>query len=108
MELAEAGPTGDDDWDEVRAGLKLRPAGEETAPWFGRAGAVWLRAEGEPEFLDGPGDYGGLYLGAGLQFALAPAWRTGPEVTVLGVDAEGSRGGSGVVAELAWRFTWQL
>jgi len=108
QELADEGPTGKNDWDEIRAGLKLRSPSQASTVWFASSGAVWLRARGEPEVLDAPDDYGGLYLDLGLHFALTPALATGPDLTFLAVDAEGDRSGSGTATELAWRFVWRL
>ncbi len=107
QELEDPGPQGDDDWDQIRGGLLLRSA-DPGPSWIARGGGVWLRSQGETSVLDDAGDYGGLYLGAGLDFPVGTSLRSGPDLSLLFVDAEGSRGGSGVVVELAWRLTWRL
>ncbi len=108
QELSDAGPSGDDEWDQIRAGLRLRPPSMETPRWSGRAGAVWLRSQGETGVLEEADDYGGVYAGAGLDFDIGPALATGPDLSLLYVDAESDRGGSGLVSELAWRLVWRL
>jgi hypothetical protein len=106
QELAEAGPDGDD-WTRIFAGLRSA-AGEPGSQLQGRAGVTWLRSEGDATGLEAPGDYGGMYLGGGWSFEAAPALAMGPDLTLLFLDSEGDRSGSGVVAELAWRFVWHL
>ena len=106
QELAEEGPKGKDDWDRIRGGLKLLWPAEESWRWTLRSGGVWARARGDPEILD-PGDYGGVYLGAGFEFPLGGALVTGPEVSVSALDSEGS-GDFGWVPEIVWRVIWRL
>ena len=108
QELADEGPSGDNDWDELRGGLRLRSPSQASTVWFASTGAVWLRARGEPEVLDAPDDYGGVYLDLGLAFALTPSLATGPDLSFLAVDAEGDRSGGGTLTELAWRIVWKL
>ena len=106
QELGDAGPEGDD-WTRIWAGVRSA-ASEPSSHLQGRGGVTWLRSEGETSTLSDPGDYGGVYLGAGWSFELAPALATGPDLVVLFVDSEGDKSGSGVVAELAWRWVWHL
>jgi hypothetical protein len=106
QQLSDEGPRGDD-WTRVFAGLRCA-AGEPSAHLQGRAGVTWLRSEAEAGALEDPGDYGGIYAGAGWSWELAPALATGPDLTVLFLDSEGDHSGSGVVAELAWRWVWHL
>lgn len=106
QELSDEGPQGDD-WTRIWSGLRCA-AGEPGSGFEGHAGVTWLRSEGQAGGLDDPGDYGGIYLGAGWVFALAPALGTGPDLTFLYVDSEGDRSGSGAVVELAWRWIWWL
>ena len=105
QELGDEGPAGDD-WTRIWAGLRgSAPSG---LGFQADAGVTWLRSEGETNELSDPGDYGGLYLGAGWLFALTPALDMGPDLTFLYVDSEGDRSGSGAVFELAWRWVWHL
>jgi hypothetical protein len=104
QELADAGPSGDD-WTRIWTGLRCGAA-EPVDAFVWRAGATWVRSEGEAAGLD-PADFGGVYVGGGYAWELAPAFATGPELTVLYLDSEGT-GSSGAVAELAWRWVWHL
>jgi len=106
QELPDEGPKGDD-WTRVFAGLRCA-ASEPRSHLQGRAGVTWLRTEAEGGGLEEAGDYGGAYAGAGWSFELAPALATGPDLTVMFLDSEGDSSGSGMVAELAWRWTWHL
>ncbi len=106
QELEDAGARGDD-WDRIRVGLKLAFPAEDDFRWTARAGGVWLRAEGDPVYLDAPGDYGGVFVGVGFEFDLGPALATGPELSLSALDAEGS-GDFGWSPELVWRWIWHL
>lgn len=107
QELSEAGPRGDD-WDQIWGGLRLGALERDGLSGTFRAGVTWLRVEGDPEYLDDPGDYGGLYAGAGLEWPVSAALSTGPEATVSAVDSEGSKSGAGLTGEIAWRLVWHL
>lgn len=106
QELPDEGPQGND-WTRVFAGLRCAAA-EPGSHLQGRAGVTWLRSEAEAGGLEEGGDYGGAYAGAGWSFELGPALATGPDLTLLFLDSEGDASGSGMVAELAWRWTWHL
>jgi len=106
QDLADAGPSGDA-WTRVWAGLSCAEDVRETH-LVGRAGVNWLRTEGKAGRLEDPGDYGGVYAGLGLLWEVAPALSTGPDLTLMFVDAEGTRSGSGGLATLAWRWVWHL
>jgi len=107
QELSDAGPLGDD-WDQILGGLRFSPAERDSHYFYGRAGVTWLRADGDPEFLDDPGDYGGGYGGVGYEWSLSPSLATGPELTLSYVDGEGHSSGSGLIGEIAWRWVWHL
>ncbi|MEW6074011.1 MAG: hypothetical protein AB1726_15625 [Planctomycetota bacterium] len=98
----------DEGWDQVQAGLAIVTDPRGDASWVGRAGVVWLRAQGDPVVLDAPLDYGGGYLGIGRLHRLNEHLSTGPELTLLGVLPEGSGDAGGVVPQLAWRLVWRL
>ena len=68
-----------DDSDQVRLGFRVRWPEAEPDRWTARVGVAWLRAQGDPEFLDLPGDYGGAYLGLGYDFELSEHLLTGPD-----------------------------
>lgn len=93
--------------DQIRAGVLWRPTPEASGTWTVRAGVAWLRAKGDPVFLDEPGDYGGGFFGLGYRWHVTPSLVQGPELTVQFFDSEGN-GGSGFVPELAWGLWWKL
>jgi len=97
----------DEDWEQVQLGLLWEKDPLEAQHWIARAGVVWLRAQGDPVYLDDPGDYGGVYLGVGYRWETSPHLSTGPDFSLLLVDGEGRQCG-GVVPQLAWRLVWHL
>ncbi len=99
--------TGDDEYDQVRAGFRWRWPIERKNRWSARTGVVWARARGDPDFLDGRGDYGGFYGGIGYEFHLGRHFVMGPDLTVMALSGQGAPG-TGVVPQLAWRIAWQF
>ena len=75
---------------------------------MGRSGIAWLRARGNPPYLSGAGDYGGIYVGIGMAVSLGKHFVTGPDVMALLMDGEGTQNGSGVAPSAAWRIGWQF
>ena len=73
--------------------------------WTGRAGAVWFRAEGEPNIVQEPGDYLGVYVGAGFETRLTPHLSVGPDFVLMLVSLERS-GEVDLVPQFRWTFTW--
>jgi len=102
----ERGADGREDGYEVRAGVRaeLGSLALPGRPWVG-VGAVWLRARGVPRILDGPGDYGGLWLALGDRFPLGGGWRAGPRAELLLVDGEGSLG-SALLPRVGLDLVW--
>ena len=76
----EAGP-----WYQVRAGLARASSPDEDRRVTTAFGAVWLRAEGDPNWIQEPGDYAGLYAAVGFVADLTPTISMGPEATLMGV-----------------------
>jgi len=97
----------DEDWEQVQLGWRYKYAPEADRHWVASVGAVWLRAQSDPKFLDAPGDYGGAYLGLGYRWDMGPHLSLGPDVTLLFVEGEGSLGG-GVIPQFALRLVWHL
>ena len=97
----------DDSWQQIQLGLLWKKDPLETRHWIARAGVAWLRAQGDPVYLDEPGDYGGVYLGLGYLWETSPHLSTGPDFTLLFVEGEGSQGG-GLIPQIAWRLVWHL
>ena len=97
----------DDDFDQVRLGLRWRLEPVEPRTLVLRLGVAWMRIQGDFKYLDEPADYGGGYLGVGYEFPLGDHAVTGPDFSLLLMDAEGT-GDSGFVPQLAWRILWKL
>ena len=98
----------DEGWDQVYGGFRVTTSPAARAHWVARGGAAWVRAQGDPEYFDDPGDYGGAYLGVGYVRRLTEHLSTGPALTLYGVLPEGSEDDGGVVPQLAWHLAWHL
>jgi hypothetical protein len=107
QELDKAGPSGENDFDQVRAGLKASYPADSPNRGTARLGIVWLRTLGDAVGIDGEGDFGGGFLGLGYQFRLTPHLSLNPDLCFALVDAEGG-GDFGAVVEITWRFLWHL
>ena len=107
QELDDPGPDGDDDWRQFRLGFSAGFFGEQRRGWIARAGLTWVRAQGDPGYLDTTGDFGGGYMGLGYRFPLSRFVSFEPDISVLVLDAEGG-GDFGYVPELTWRLVWHL
>lgn len=103
QQLSDEGPRGDD-WARLWAGLRCSPAGAETPALACRLGLNWARADADPPFLDGVGDYGGFYLGLAFDSLQLGRWRLGPDLEVLLLDSEGSRNRWELAAQVAFHF----
>ena len=90
---------------QFQLGVKrMRPAAEDRW-WTARAGALWFRAKGEPNIVDLPGDYLGLYIGFGFEQQVNEHLTMGPDLSLLLASLESS-GDLDVVPQLAWRVTF--
>lgn len=94
-------------WGQIRGGVKasFNPCGRghPTA----RAGLLWFRATQDAEFIDGPGDYFGGYLGLGYEWDVTRWFTTGPEVTVL-LAAQEKSVSIVAVPQIQWHFIFNL
>lgn len=103
--LSDAGPRGDD-WTRAWGGLRLGPSLSD-GHLDGSAGVTWIRSEGSSSSVPHPGDYGGAFLSVGWLWELSPAWLTGPELSAMVVDSEGTRAGTESLVQIAWRWVWR-
>jgi hypothetical protein len=94
------------DWTQVQLGLLWASHPEGRRHWTHRAGMFWFRALGEPNIIDDPGDYVGLYYGAGYRTDFGPHLSMGPELALLGAFREGG-GVVEVVPQFTWRVIWR-
>lgn len=99
----KAGP-----WYQLRAGLRDASAPDRPRHTTTRLGAVWLRAEGEPNVIQEGGDYLGLYGGIGVEADLLPRLAVGPEVTVLLITRTTKLSVARPVPQINWHATLKL
>jgi hypothetical protein len=73
--------------------------------WTQRYGFAWFRARGEPNIVQEPGDYAGLYAGFGFETQLTESISMGPELSLTLADIEGG-GEFTPVPQFNWHITW--
>jgi hypothetical protein len=67
-----------------------------------------FRANGEPNWVDTPGNWAGPYAGVGFETELTPSLSVGPSLTFLGaIPFEGDEG-LVLTPQLTWGLTWWL
>ena len=76
------------DWYQVRAGMKIISNPNQRRHATGRFGAVFIDANGEPNILQEPGTYYGIYGGLGFETDITSRLTIGPEVTLMLVTQE--------------------
>jgi len=99
----KAGP-----WYQVRAGFKRTSNPPGPRHLTTRIGAVWLRAEGEPNVIQDEGNYAGLYAGLGFETDLGPSLSVGPELTILGITRTDGFSVARPVPQINWHVTVPL
>lgn len=95
----------DGSWSQVRGGVKLVWPTDDEWAWTGRMGITWVRAVGDPVFVDVPEDFGGFYLSAGRDRLLGRHLLFSPDLALLGLFEE-SEGDTGIGVQLTLRFYW--
>jgi hypothetical protein len=95
-------------WTQVQAGVKRssNPGGRRHLTT--RLGAVWLRANGEPNIIQKAGDHAGLYGGFGFETDLGPSLTVGPELTVLAVTRTDRLSLARPVPQINWHASIRL
>ncbi|MDF1700475.1 MAG: hypothetical protein P1V36_04885 [Planctomycetota bacterium] len=71
------------DWYQVRAGLKIISNPKQRRHLTGRFGGVWLEANGEPNILERPGTYWGVYGAIGFETDITSRITVGPELSLM-------------------------
>lgn len=94
------------DWLQLQGGFKRLIAAGDDRSWTLRGGAVWFRAEGEPNIINDPGDYLGGYAGFGFETRLSEHWSMGPELSLMLVTREGEFEVN-AVPQLDWHLIWR-
>jgi hypothetical protein len=94
------------DWYQAKVGVLARstPTDRRHATW--RGGFTWFRATGEPNLVEQPGDYFGVYTGVGFETDITPSLSIGPEVSLVVAAGPGPIK-DGIVPQVAWRATWR-
>ncbi|MDJ0523368.1 MAG: hypothetical protein QNJ90_14955 [Planctomycetota bacterium] len=93
------------DWYQIRAGAKWSFAPKSRRHLTLRAGAMWLQANGEPNILNDPGDWFGIYGGIGFETDVTPCLTVGPELSLFLVTRE-EEFSVEPVPQLNWHVTW--
>ncbi len=106
-DFADDGNPGAGDWYQIRAGAKtsFNPSGRRHLTL--RYGALWLQANGEPNILQRPGNYAGLYASVGFETDLTSRISAGPEIVVMAVTRD-SEFRVRSVPQFNYRLTWWL
>ena len=73
--------------------------------WTQRYGFAWFRARGEPNLVQEPGDYVGIFAGFGFETQLSESLSMGPELSLMLADIEGG-GEFTLVPQFNWHITW--
>ena len=90
---------------QFQLGVEHTRPGGDNRWWTAHAGAVWFRANGEPNVVQESGDYLGAYAGVGFEWQISEHVTMGPDLSLLFVSLEGSSE-LDVVPQIAWRFSW--
>lgn len=98
-------PNGDPragDWTQLDLGVRWNGRGERRF-WTFRTGVVGFHARGEPNLIDEPGRYVGVYAGFGRRAWLTEHLAFGPEVNLIAAHGPDPRV---LVPEITWGVTW--
>jgi len=74
---------------QIQVGVKQVTAPGHSRRLFFRYGVTWLRATGDPNIFELPGDYLGAFGAAGYEFYLTSRLVLSPEVVLNVVNGEG-------------------
>jgi hypothetical protein len=87
-------------WTQLDLGaLWIDPAPASDSRWILRFGTTAFEFRGEPNMVEEPGEYLGLYIGAGRLTLFAHRWLIGPELTLLVASGDDPRV---VVPQITW------
>jgi hypothetical protein len=98
-------PNGDPragDWTQLDLGVRWNQHGERRF-WTLRAGLTGFRARGEPNLIDEPGRYVGVYAGVGRRTWLGEHLAFGPELTLIAAHGDDPRV---LVPQITWGVLW--
>ena len=78
-------------WKQLDLGLLRFSQEEDGRFWSTRFGLVGFRARGEPNLVELPGDYAGVYLGVGRFARFGRGFVFGPELTLVAASGDDPR-----------------
>lgn len=94
------------DWYQLRFGLKTSSSPRSRRHFTKRVGVVWLDASGEPNLLQEPGSYYGLYGGLGFETDVSPSLTVGPEISLMVVTPDDEFKIENPIPQLNWHVIW--
>jgi len=78
------------DFTQIALGVVESREHQESRRLTVNGGLVWFRALGQPNIVQEPGDYVGVYYGVGFETRVSAHVTTGPELTVIAAYGESS------------------
>jgi len=106
-DLHDNGDPAAGDFTQFQIGLRRAWTEPLERRWTARGGIAWFRAEGEPNIVQEPGDYLGIYGGIGFEKVLGRGLSIGPDVTLILASRESS-GKLDVLPQFTWRVSWRF
>lgn len=100
--IADDGNPEAGDWLQLRAGFKASSNPRGRRHFTKRFGAVVFDAAGDPNIVQEPGTYWGVYGGLGFETDLTPTLTVGPELSVLVTTREDEFEFARPVPQLTW------
>ena len=92
---------------QAKLGIKTRNNPDSARHLTFRSGITYFNAGDNPNIVQEPGDYVGVYVGAGFETDLTPNLTVGPELSLtVATQIDQFDIGNGIVPTLSWRATW--
>ena len=104
-DFIDDGNPGAGNWWQAQGGIKLATNPRARRHWTFRGGGVWFYAEGEPNIVQEPGHYFGVYAGIGFEAEITSNFSTGPELQGLFVYGQDR---VFAIPQFTWHFIWSF
>jgi len=104
-DLSDDGNVHSGDVTQIQMGVKRTSDPLDWRHWTQRYGAGWLRARGEPNVIQQPGDYELLYAGFGFETHLTKSITMGPELSLMIAQRE-KQSSIDFIPQFNWHITW--
>ncbi|MDP6954330.1 MAG: hypothetical protein QF599_00035 [Planctomycetota bacterium] len=106
-DLADDGNPHAGTWTQLQLGVKRLSDPAARRHFTQRYGLAWMRARGEPNIVQLPGDYEAVYAGFGFETDITPRLSVGPELSLMGALREK---GSGIdfIPQFNWHLIWRF